>query len=252
MISSAIGVILQLLFRGLLLRSKDPVWNQNAGYTAHEVVALGLMILVSGIGVVGWYSLGQTGTSADRLLVADPKARWLATVVLGMFVAWDVPSSLLVAKLRKPDVVIHHICMAIIAWIGTFIMPMRYLFYYFGVAELSSIPLVLYSQLNQSYEQCSHDPIRQTRLRKLRDHMGIVVALSFTWVRAIGFTTVTLREFIPDCRSVLSSLVDVTQRRILHGLIGASLAFTALQLFWFSQIVRLALGGSDKVATSDD
>ena len=85
---------------------------------------MALMILVSYIGVAVWWLSGPLPAgAAARLTVESGSARWLAAVITGMFVFWDVPVSCYVKPLRKPDVVIHHIVMAVIACIAATSLP---------------------------------------------------------------------------------------------------------------------------------
>ena len=72
------------------------------------------------------------------------RAGWGA-LCLGMLVAWDIPTCLVVPKLRKPDLLAHHFGMAAVALVGAFFLPTRYgylgvpsvLMTVLGVAELS-------------------------------------------------------------------------------------------------------------------
>jgi hypothetical protein len=174
-------------------------------------------------------------------------------VICGMFVAWDIPASLLISKLRKPDVIVHHVVMAIVACVGATVVPMRYVLYYFGVAELSSIPLLVYDQLSynceivqNSRQEGESDDDKANALERWRDRTKIIAAVAFTLVRAFHFTKVTVMNFIPDVLSVLPTTTAVGTRRILKLLIFASVGFASLQLYWFSLIVRVMLGGGGK------
>eukprot|EP00593_Proboscia_inermis_P004586 CAMPEP_0171320744 /NCGR_PEP_ID=MMETSP0816-20121228/106730_1 /TAXON_ID=420281 /ORGANISM="Proboscia inermis, Strain CCAP1064/1" /LENGTH=213 /DNA_ID=CAMNT_0011817949 /DNA_START=309 /DNA_END=950 /DNA_ORIENTATION=+ len=209
---------------------------------------------VSYIGVVGYYLsplLSTTiSTTTTRLLTHNPTSLHLASVILGIFIGWDIPTTLSIPKLRKWDVIIHHVCMAIVAYYGT-ITPMLYVLYYFGVVELSSIPLVIHDQLDHA---CTTSEKVSPRLEKWTNGMKIVAALSFTAVRAFHFTKVTLFNFLPDVRFALRnwSLDAGVSRFFLQGIGVASLGFTTLQLYWFSLIVRSVLGGEEEIKVVED
>ena len=150
--SGAIGLA-QLGLTGLFRASKDPVLSGAPGYTAHQVVAFFLMAFVAALGLVGWLNPpAVAATAAGRLLAPSNSARWLGAMLLGMLVAWDIPTSIAIPRLRKPDVLTHHIAMAAVAFVGAFFLPTRYGFYYMGVAELSSIPLTAYDLFERSAE----------------------------------------------------------------------------------------------------
>jgi len=283
-------LVLYLMFR----RSRDPIRRKNAGYTAHSVVALVLMATVSAIGVVGYH--GHTSslpssllpaaatTAAGRILVPSGQARWLASTIVGALALWDIPTSLRVVGLRKPDVIAHHLAMLVVAWWGATLLPTGYLFYYFGVSEVSSVPLVLYDQLSLDAEelatrgedeeekagtsslveketgrkrtggQTGKGVGRLQRMERRRDGFQILAALSFTVVRAFGFTKVTLVNFVPDCLCAIRTLKTVGGRGgegmtagvsllLLRSILLSSLAFTLLQLYWFAAIVKVVVLG---------
>lgn len=194
------------------------------------------MVLVSYIGIVGYYFDPGTATSASsRVLTSLEQSKWLGAVITGMFVAWDIPTSLLIPKLCKPDVIIHHVVMAIVAGVGATAVPMRYMLYYFGVAELSSIPLLVYDQLSYNCEivaksraEGGSDGDNANALDQWRDRAKLIAAVAFTLVRAFHFTMVTVMNFIPDVLSILPTTTAVGTNRILKSLVVASVGFASL------------------------
>lgn len=258
--AGCLGLGAQLFLTALFSKSKShPTLQQNPGYTAHTIVAFFLMVLVSYVGMIGYYFNTTTASSTvmSRVLTPLEQSKWLGAIICGMFVAWDVPTSLLIPKLRKPDVIVHHAVMAIVAFVGATTLPMRYVLYYFGVAELSSIPLLVYDQLSynceivqKSQEQREGKERDDTAtdndsalLERWRDRAKVVAPVAFALVRAFHFTKVTVMNFIPDALSVLPTITAVGTSRILKLLIFASVGFASLQLYWFSLIVRAMLGG---------
>ena len=88
-------------------------------------------------GVLGWLNppataYGAAATAAGRPLVTSDAARFLAATLLGALVAWDIPTSLAVPRLRKPDVLVHHLAMAATALVGSVYLPTHYGLYYMG------------------------------------------------------------------------------------------------------------------------
>jgi hypothetical protein len=247
---------------------------QQAGYMAHSLIALLLMGTVSFMGIVGWWFRNH-GTSAGhllhwtswtRLVVPNDSCRWMAAVLLGFLTLWDIPTSFYIGALRKPDVLIHHGVMAVTAATAAWIIPMSYVFFYFGIVELSSLPLIAYDQLCQWTAGTRTDDSRTERafeptvdrLIQWRDRMQILTAVTFTWIRAILFPLVTFGQFLPDVAKVLSfpalaapttSLIPTaTALRALRYAKWACIGFTILQLYWFAAnlVAPLARG----VATS--
>ena len=246
--AGCVGLLSQLAIYNIFRRSKDAVISRNAGHTAHTIVALALMVLVSSIGLVGWFSNPTTTcTAAGRLLLVSSQARWLGAIITGMFLCWDIPTSIVIQKLRKPDMIVHHICTAVCAYVGAVAAPMHYLFYYLGVIEISSLPLLIYGQLSQNVNICTEvgDLERRDKLQTLQDKVETIAAISFTLVRVYSFTKVTLFNFIPDNLTVLPTAAAAGFARVLRFLVVASIGFTALQLYWFSTMLRVLFGKKD-------
>ena len=87
--------------------------------------------------MLGWLNppataYGAAASAAGRLLVTSDAARFLAATLLGALVAWDIPTSLAVPRLRKPDVLVHHLAMAATALVGSVYLPTHYGLYYMG------------------------------------------------------------------------------------------------------------------------
>jgi hypothetical protein len=250
--AGCIGVAAQLGLQALFQRSSDPVLSEAPAYAAHQLIALLLMIFVSVLGLAGWLQPPATAaTAVGRLLAPSNSARWLGAMLLGMLVAWDIPTSLAVSRLRKPDILTHHVAMAAVALVGATALPTHYGLYYMGVAELSSVPLTFYDQCEKSAEICtkSGDEERARKLRMLRDGARAVAAVAFILVRAFDFSRVTLSRFVPDALAVLKSTSTAAcfRRPILFMLVS-SVAFVGLQLYWLSLFVRVSLAEKKREA----
>ena len=106
--AGCVGLAAQLGLYALFKRSKDPVLSSTPGYTAHQVVAFFLMIFVTVLGLLSWLNPpAVAATAAGRLLAPSDSARWLGAMLLGMLVAWDIPTCLKIGRLRKPDALGH-------------------------------------------------------------------------------------------------------------------------------------------------
>ena len=202
----------QLGLQTFFAKSSDPVVAQAPGYSAHQLVALVLMLYATTFGLLGWLSPpAYTATAAGRLLAVSASARFLGATLLGALLAWDIPTCLAVPRLRKPDVLGHHVAMAATALVGCTALPTHYGLYYMGVVELSSIPLTIYDQARdgRSHPAPAAQPVhrhmfapqaefaqeaasksaavpkeRAASLRALRDSARAVSALCFIAVRA--------------------------------------------------------------------
>lgn len=219
------------------------VVQETADYTAHSVVALGLMILLSGWGIRNWW-LYPTYCSGGvaKILNVSLTAQWMAAVVLGSFVLWDIPVSTRIQALRKPDVLAHHCVMTMVAAIGCFLLPMEYGVYYFGIVELSSIPLICYDQVTHWVEhlQKSKNTKGEEKhaLEIIQGNLGLLAGISFTLVRVVSFTKVTLRDYLPDSIQALAVASTGSQKWAIRILMGACAGFTVLQWYWFSTMIK--------------
>jgi len=246
--SGCVGVAAQLGLGAFFKASHDPVLNEAPHYTAHQIVAFALMVFVSALGAFGWITQGGAvaATATARILTPSPEARWLGAMLLGMLVAWDVPAAILIPRLRKPDNIVHHVAMAATALVGACFLPTRYGLYYMGVIELSSIPLTAYDLLERASETAQKDDsvpaARKQWLREARDACRTVAAVMFVLVRAFDFTRVTLSRFVPDAMSVLHAAGTAAHfKPPLRFMLGSSVGFVGLQLYWFSLFARLSL-----------
>ena len=124
--AGAAGLLAQLGLTAIFSSIADPILAEAPAYTAHQVVSFCLMLFVSVFGLVGWLAPpASAATAAGRLLAPANSARWLGALCLGMLVAWDIPTCLVVPKLRKPDLLAHHFGMAAVALVGAFFLPTR-------------------------------------------------------------------------------------------------------------------------------
>lgn len=235
-----VGLLSQLILTFIFSRIR--YLKKSAAYTAHTVIAMALMVVVSTMGVMGWWCCSDGSrflTASARLLEPVASARWLAAVVTGIFACWDVPFSILIPDLRKPDVIVHHIAMTVVAAVAAYRLPMHYVFFYLGISESSSIPLLIYDQLSlliQKLDIGSND----TNLELWRDRFQGVAGASFILIRALLFTKVTMWNFVPDVLSVLPA-----GGKPLQFAMYASIGFTVLQLYWFSRILGFIFFGQE-------
>ena len=62
-------------------------------------------------------------------------------MLFGELVLWDLPCAIWIKALRRPDLVIHHVAMAAVAFNAAWLAPIYYGVFYLGLIELSTIPL---------------------------------------------------------------------------------------------------------------
>ena len=241
------GMVTQLGLFTLFKNSGDPILSKAPGYSAHSAIALALMVFCVACGLAGWLSPpAVTATAAGRLLAASDSARWLGAMLLGMLLIWDIPTCLGIQRLRKADMLGHHMAMAATAFVGSTMLPTHYGLYYMGVVELSSVPLTAYDQYEMAYEVGNKvDGVKPETLKMLRSNRDLfrsIAAVCFILVRAIDFTRVTLSKFVPDALAMLRSPATAANFVLpLKFMIVSSVGFVWLQLYWFSMFARISL-----------
>jgi len=245
--AGCVGLAAQLGLSTLFKRSSDPILSRAPGYAAHQAIAFCLMVFSAVFGVAGWLFPPMTAaTAAGRLLAPSGAARWLASMLLGMLLLWDIPTCLCIQRLRKTDMLVHHVAMATTAFVGATCLPTHYGLYYMGFVELSSIPLTAFDFCERSCEIAGPlaevEPERKQQMRSARDALRAVAAVVFILVRAIDFTRVTLSRFVPDALQVLRSPATAASFYLpLRFMLVSSVSFVGLQLYWFSLFVRISM-----------
>lgn len=147
----------------------------------------------------------------------------------------------------------HHVVMALVAYVGAFHLPSSYCLFFFGLVELSSIPLAVVDFFHPQKglpQLLEHSAV----LRALNDQARVVFALLFLLVRALYFPYVVGGCLLPDVGAVwgqherLGQLLTDRQGS-LAVIVVSAVCMTLLQLYWAvliaKQVLKLVLGGGD-------
>ncbi|GMI00716.1 hypothetical protein TrLO_g8512 [Triparma laevis f. longispina] len=234
-------ILLQTLLQNLLLRSSFPVLNKKPGYLAHTLIVVPLMTFVSLFGLFG-YLFDFPQNVASPVLSNLPNAKILASILSGIMI-WDVPTSYAVPGLRSSDILIHHSLLFFISILAAMKLSSYWCYFYFGVVELVSPPLSVYDQLERCTEiaeECKDKNLE--KLKKWRDSWKVIAAVTFTITRAGMFTFVTWFKFLPQCMKALS-IANPVQKAVIQFMSVMVVGFSALQLWWFSLLVKEAAKG---------
>ena len=226
---------------------KRSIMFANSGYVVYKSVALLLIVVQTIIGAL-WYFPAVGATSASRLLAPDGTVRFLAAVVFGTLVMWDLPCAVFIKRIRKPDMIAHHVGVATIAFVMMAYLPNAFGLFYLGAQEISSVPVCVWNFYTNADDAAATpqwservSPPALKRIQAARDISQLAAAVAFVLVRGIEFTRITATRLLPDMRAVLptpAAAASATALRI--GLVGA-LCFNALQLFWLYQIVSVMI-----------
>ena len=189
--------------------------------------------------------------TASRFLSSDGTTRFLAAMLFGELVMWDLPCAIWVKQLRRPDMLIHHVAMAAVAFNAAWLAPIFYGVFYLGLIEVTTIPLNIHEYYAHAAKVAEGaagvSTALLTRLQALRDGFQAGAAASFVAVRGVLFTGVSARLFMPEIAPLLSSSASHGLRGPLIGHATSVAGFNVLQLYWlallFSYTLKNGVGG---------
>jgi hypothetical protein len=219
-----ICVIAQITFTVLLDKRIFPrkwygPWNDLPGFTAHQLIALPNMCILTYYGIQDWFFTADKDiignqTSYDRVFGHSNSNHIPLAIGSGAVLIWDTPSGFIIPALQDPIMLMHHIGMFLVAatMSGAFskgkMIGYYYASYYFGVIEISSIPLsyvdlfhpkykYYYEWLNNNKDDNGGGKIKKA-LHGVNEMARIVFAVLFLIFRGIYFPYVTFGHTIPD------------------------------------------------------
>ena len=256
-VSGGAAVAAQLGLVALLRRAKGRPWlSESPGFVAHQAIALVFMAIATAVGAAAWLSpAGWALEPAARFLTPDGTTRFLAAMLFGELVLWDLPCAIWIKQLRRPDSLLHHFAMAAVAFNAMALAPIYYGVFYLGLIEASTLPLnahEYFAHAARTLESLQPGALPGAerllrRFRALRDGFQAAAAASFVAVRGVLFTAVSLRRFYPEVAPLLASPAAARLRGPLWGHAVSVGAFNALQLYWLGLLVaytvRNGVGG---------
>ena len=139
--------------------------------------------------------------------------------------------------------------MAVVAYVGAVHLPSAYYLFFFGVVELSSIPLAIvdFFHPQKGLPQLLE---KSTFLKTLNEMSRIVFAVLFMIVRAVYFPYVVIILLLPDVVATWTNNPPDMQKS-LAVVVASSVGLTLLQLYWAvligKQVMKLLnRNGSDE------
>lgn len=246
--------ILSFLFAKVF--PKGP-WSDDPGFSAHQVICIPVMAYLTYQGFREWFSKESHGyTPVDRILGPHPEPDLSLLVMIAMLF-WDIPTGLFVKSLREPAMVAHHVAMfltatlALGAWSDGHALLGYYAAYYFGVIELSSIPLIFVDLFHPKrktwfqYLKNNAPPF----LHSMNEINRVCFALAFLIIRALSFPYVSFVSVIPDILHV-AALSPNDRREVsvvpLYAMAILNLFFSCLQFYWGTLVLRQVIKAVSK------
>ena len=190
------------------------------------------------------YRLDDFTTAEKRLYGESPEAIKVLQVNFA-FQVWDFFASLVHPELCAPEMLAHHSLAALLCYWGLTMPYMHYYAIYFmGVAEVSSVPLVL-------VDICKFYPDVAKRFPALDLGAKVTFGLLFLLVRDV-FWVLTAYVVWKDGVGILraGNFPEKYPGYITASVLVANVFFTVLQLVWtkklFDGIAELLKGSGDE------
>lgn len=224
-------------------------WSELPSFTAHQVLALPIMIYVSYQGSMLWFYTFETPeTSEERITEVYRESVDLAQVVFGFLLYWDIPVSIFTPAKQDVLMLAHHVGMLFVAGVvmgnfcayhesrGSYYAP-----FFLGVIEVSTIPLCYvdifhpkhvywYKYINED----NRDNAIGKTLSGINEGCRVSFALIFLVVRFFYFPYVAFGGCLQDFWKEAKQESDPA----LFGIFVSCLLFTGLQLYWGVLIIE--------------
>jgi hypothetical protein len=248
-------------------------------FTAHQIVVIPVLLYLSIQGMrefpmnemmgLMFSSISSSSSSSSTAVerVTSPMHGHFSEFVLGMMFFWDIPTGLCTPALREIPMILHHIGMFLTAAISMGLLshgiPILgyYAPFYFGLIEISSIPLIIvdiYHPKHKAWNMYLNSQERSGWVMKLNDIARPLFALLFLLVRMIAFPYVSVMGVLRDVLYVTSLPLDQRNQvpnLPLYILAFLNVAFSCLQLYWgtllIRQIIKLFQGPTKSKAKSN-
>ena len=228
-------------------------WKTQPGFTAHRVLSFLTMAYVSRLGLQAWFfpdaeMISASSTTLSRLEQAHPVGMHLSQVLLGLNVIWDIPMGFLIDSLRTRSnarlMLLHHLVVVVLTWLT--IEPARFHYYcifFFGAAEISTVPLALMDLFHPRNEDWSRLAKRSAAVGAFNSVCRVVFALAYLLTRAAYFPYVMFTGVVPDLLELLAMPARPVSKASLHIILWSGIGLTGLQLYWAGLLVQQATAG---------
>ena len=231
-----------LLFPILKMMFPKTIKKHGAFLLAFEIVAFFPLFYCAYEGATAWwFKLDDFTTKEQRLYATSPHARNVLQCNFA-FQTWDFFASMLHKETAAPEMLAHHLLAALLCyWAITMPYMHYYGVYFMGVAEVSSVPLVV-------VDICKYYPEVTKRFPWLDLASKLSFGILFLIVRDIlwVWTAITVWK---DGLGILKAgdFPEQYPGYVTAGVLLANVFFTTLQLLWTKKlwdgVVELLDGG---------
>lgn len=228
----------------LLLRILPRPWSDKPAYLAHHAISMAAVTFMAITGCSEWFGrMTRPSTAEGRFWDRHPAGDMLAHFMFTHMIAWDIPCRLIVPSLRDPTMLAHHAAAALVAYCGLHAGAQTSLTYYstyfFGVTELSSVPLHVLTLFKPG--QILHEHLNQSPLCAMVNQAArLSFSATFLALRAVHFPYVTVCYTL-DCWHLLfvsTHAMTLSESVAMVVIALCNWALMGLQLYWARIIIR--------------
>ena len=239
--------VLWFVFRFLV--SSGP-WHAEPGYTAHQIVYFPLGVYTAYYGCAHFFAESPATPSA-RVLQHNAAGYFLAQLQIAVLVLWDIPTGLFVQVLREPIMLAHHVGFVIAAaYVATQNVNSYYALCFFGVVEVSSVPLCFADAFHPKHKEYSAWLETAPVCRAFNEVVRSAFVAVYLAVRGVYFPYVVWGRYVPDMLELLA-LPPAQRQHVTPAQLWTPFflgtAFSVLQLYWghllIKQVQKILGGG---------
>ena len=198
---------------------------------------LATLVAFTVLAVVGTYSWNYVEGPSDHVWGFGSWGRWICELQVA-FMSYEM-TAIAMAKGRERQLlcgpggvmIVHHLLVLVLGWV---IAANSFLHYhstfFFGVPELSSVPLAFMDFFKQNKELMKRYPVANEVSR-------VTFAVAFLYVRTILFTKATFDLFSDSLAEFATGLTGM-RWALLSFICGSELVLLGMQYFWSAKIVN--------------
>lgn len=175
------------------------------------------------------FHIPRDATTTDRI-VGYEHMKFFAIAQLG-YQLWALPIGIFF--IREPrEMIVHHVAVLCVAQFGAFYhCGFRYFHpYFFGVVELSSVPLSIMNSFKNNDHLIGDHPLMYRMVRW-------VFGVTFLLVRVIFWTPIYWNFFLIGMLILSESELGIVRKVLFAAFFLAGVILTMLQYYWAGKIV---------------
>lgn len=204
--------------------------SRSSDILAYIIVSQLVFIYFVVPGIMAWFNIGEVDLGEaknDRIFGRSEFIEYYILIPMLWYQFWNFVFCCIFAEMRTVGNIIHHLSVFAIACLCLFPFIQYWSIFFFGIVEISSIPLNVMDFLK-------YMPEGKTRYPLIYDIHKAVFAFLFVGIRLIAWPY----YFIKACY-IDYELFHSFHPAIIIGFLSASALLTGLQIMWGLKIIEI-------------